>query len=99
MRIEQLIEESRLRTEDADMSTVTERDQIVAELRSADKLLLTTHENPDGDALGSLLGMHEILDPARQGLGDVHGRRRVPAAVRVPPHGPRRRACTSRRRT
>jgi phosphoesterase RecJ-like protein len=43
------------------MSTFTDRDQIVAELRQADKLLLTTHENPDGDALGSLLGMHEIL--------------------------------------
>ena len=44
------------------MSTVgTERDQIIAELRQADKLLLTTHENPDGDALGSLLGMHETL--------------------------------------
>jgi phosphoesterase RecJ-like protein len=43
------------------VSTVTDRDQIVAELRQADKLLLTTHENPDGDALGSLLGMHEIL--------------------------------------
>ena len=43
------------------MSTFTERDQIVAELRQSDKLLLTTHENPDGDALGSLLGMHQIL--------------------------------------
>ncbi len=43
------------------MSTYTERDQIVAELRQADKLLLTTHENPDGDALGSLLGMHQVL--------------------------------------
>jgi phosphoesterase RecJ-like protein len=43
------------------VSTFTERDQIVAELRQADKLLLTTHENPDGDALGSLLGMHQIL--------------------------------------
>jgi phosphoesterase RecJ-like protein len=43
------------------VSTLTDRDQIVAELRQADKLLLTTHENPDGDALGSLLGMHEIL--------------------------------------
>jgi phosphoesterase RecJ-like protein len=43
------------------MSTFTERDQIVAELRQAEKLLLTTHENPDGDALGSLLGMHQIL--------------------------------------
>jgi phosphoesterase RecJ-like protein len=39
----------------------TELDQVVEELRHADKLLLTTHENPDGDALGSLLGMHWIL--------------------------------------
>ena len=43
------------------MSVVTERDALVDELRRADKLLLTTHENPDGDALGSLLGMHLIL--------------------------------------
>jgi len=43
------------------MSTFTDRDQIVSELRQAEKLLLTTHENPDGDALGSLLGMHQIL--------------------------------------
>ncbi len=57
------------------MSTYTERDQIVAELRQADKLLLTTHENPDGDALGSLLGMHQILlqlgkDPVMFMAGD-----------------------------
>lgn len=26
------------------------------------KFLLTTHEGPDGDALGSLLGMHQILE-------------------------------------
>ena len=44
------------------MSTITERDQLVDELRRADKLLLTTHENPDGDALGSLLGMHLVLE-------------------------------------
>jgi bifunctional oligoribonuclease and PAP phosphatase NrnA len=44
------------------MSLLIERDQVVEELRRADKLLLTTHENPDGDALGSLLGMHLILD-------------------------------------
>ncbi len=43
------------------MSTITERDQLVEELRGSDKLLLTTHENPDGDALGSLLGMHLTL--------------------------------------
>jgi bifunctional oligoribonuclease and PAP phosphatase NrnA len=39
-----------------------EQEQVLAELRSADKLLLTTHENPDGDALGSLLAMHWILE-------------------------------------
>ena len=43
------------------MSVTTEQDQVVGELRAADKLLLTTHENPDGDALGSLLAMHGIL--------------------------------------
>ena len=43
------------------MSLLTERDQLVDELRRSEKLLLTTHENPDGDALGSLLGMHLVL--------------------------------------
>ncbi len=37
------------------------REQALDELRSADKLLLVTHEHPDGDALGSLVAMHEIL--------------------------------------
>ncbi|HEX8854387.1 MAG TPA: bifunctional oligoribonuclease/PAP phosphatase NrnA [Thermoleophilaceae bacterium] len=43
------------------MSVGTELDQIIEELRQSDKLLLTTHENPDGDALGSLLATHMIL--------------------------------------
>jgi phosphoesterase RecJ-like protein len=43
------------------LSTITALDQVVEEVRSADKLLLTTHENPDGDALGSLLAMHHML--------------------------------------
>jgi phosphoesterase RecJ-like protein len=43
------------------VSVTTEQDQVVNELRAAEKLLLTTHENPDGDALGSLLAMHGIL--------------------------------------
>jgi phosphoesterase RecJ-like protein len=43
------------------VSVITEQEEVLAELREADKLLLTTHENPDGDALGSLLGMHQIL--------------------------------------
>jgi bifunctional oligoribonuclease and PAP phosphatase NrnA len=44
------------------VSVATERQEIVDELQRAEKLLLTTHENPDGDALGSLLGMHLILE-------------------------------------
>jgi phosphoesterase RecJ-like protein len=40
----------------------TDREQVVAELRMGDKFLLTTHESPDGDALGSLVAMHEILE-------------------------------------
>ena len=60
------------------MSTFTERDQIVAELRQAEKLLLTTHENPDGDALGSLLGMHQILTQ----LGQLHATAALAADTR-----------------
>ena len=43
----------------AEIATV--REAIVNELTSGEKFLVTTHENPDGDALGSLLAMHEIL--------------------------------------
>jgi phosphoesterase RecJ-like protein len=39
----------------------TEFDRAVEELRAADRFLLTTHEGPDGDALGSLLAMHQVL--------------------------------------
>ena len=37
------------------------RAQMLAELRGADRFLLATHENPDGDALGSLAGMQLVL--------------------------------------
>ncbi len=43
------------------LDTTTGREQVLAELRAGDKFLLTTHENPDGDALGSLVAMNEIL--------------------------------------
>jgi bifunctional oligoribonuclease and PAP phosphatase NrnA len=36
-------------------------DAVVAELGETDRFLLTAHEGPDGDALGSLLAMHAIL--------------------------------------
>jgi phosphoesterase RecJ-like protein len=34
---------------------------VAEELRAADRFLLTTHEGPDGDALGSLLATHKLL--------------------------------------
>jgi phosphoesterase RecJ-like protein len=37
------------------------REQVLAEIREADKLVCTTHENPDGDAIGSLAAMQRIL--------------------------------------
>lgn len=37
------------------------RQQLLEELRAADRFVLVTHENPDGDALGSLVGMHRVL--------------------------------------
>jgi bifunctional oligoribonuclease and PAP phosphatase NrnA len=37
------------------------RQQVLEELQRADKLIVVTHENPDGDALGSLAAMQGIL--------------------------------------
>jgi phosphoesterase RecJ-like protein len=37
------------------------RGEVLGQLRSAAKFILVTHENPDGDALGSLIAMQEIL--------------------------------------
>jgi len=36
-------------------------DRVAEELRNRQRFLLTAHEGPDGDALGSLLGMHHLL--------------------------------------
>src|ERR1700759_5506022 len=36
-------------------------ERMIAEIRANDRFLLTAHEGPDGDALGSLLGMHHLL--------------------------------------
>ena len=47
------------------VAPTTARDEVLTELRSGEKFLLVTHENPDGDALGSLVAMNEIL----RGLG------------------------------
>jgi phosphoesterase RecJ-like protein len=38
-----------------------ERQHVLGELQRAEKLVVVTHENPDGDALGSLIAMQGIL--------------------------------------
>src|SRR5438477_9117768 len=37
-------------------TTLTDLAAVVAALREHDRFLVVTHENPDGDALGSMLG-------------------------------------------
>ncbi len=37
------------------------REHVLDELRAAQKLIVVAHENPDGDALGSLIATQEIL--------------------------------------
>jgi bifunctional oligoribonuclease and PAP phosphatase NrnA len=36
-------------------------ERVANEIRNRERFLLTAHEGPDGDALGSLLGMHRLL--------------------------------------
>jgi bifunctional oligoribonuclease and PAP phosphatase NrnA len=48
-------------TELADIAPRSDLERVSAELRSRNRFLLTAHEGPDGDALGSLLGMHQLL--------------------------------------
>jgi bifunctional oligoribonuclease and PAP phosphatase NrnA len=37
------------------------REQVLEEFRRSDKFVVVTHENPDGDALGSLIATQEVL--------------------------------------
>jgi len=39
----------------------TDLERVANELCERDRFLLTAHEGPDGDALGSLLGLHKVL--------------------------------------
>ncbi len=43
------------------MAETTDIDAVAEALRSHERFLVTSHENPDGDALGSLLAMHLAL--------------------------------------
>jgi len=42
-------------------SAESPREQVIAHLRDDERFVLATHENPDGDALGSLLAMQGLL--------------------------------------
>ena len=45
----------------SDNGATSTREQTLAVLREYDKFLLTTHERPDGDAVGSLAAMQQVL--------------------------------------
>jgi phosphoesterase RecJ-like protein len=42
-------------------TTAASREQVLEEITGAERFLLVTHENPDGDALGSLVAMRGML--------------------------------------
>jgi phosphoesterase RecJ-like protein len=48
-------------SEGGGVATTSGIEEVLGELRSRERFLLTAHEGPDGDALGSLLGMHHLL--------------------------------------
>jgi bifunctional oligoribonuclease and PAP phosphatase NrnA len=48
------------------MANANDMQAVVAALRKHDRFLVTSHENPDGDALGSLLAMHLALGQLRK---------------------------------
>ena len=48
-------------TESTELLT-SDIDRVADAIRTGDRFLLTTHEGPDGDALGSLLATHRILE-------------------------------------
>ena len=54
-----------------EMSAATDMEPVLAALRGHERFVVTSHENPDGDALGSLLAMHLAL--RRAGQGQRHG--------------------------
>jgi phosphoesterase RecJ-like protein len=44
-----------------DNGAASAREQVLQEIRGAERFCLVTHEHPDGDALGSLVAMHKVL--------------------------------------
>ena len=96
VRMSQLIDELAHRP----TTTGTDLDAVAEAIRAHDRFLVTTHENPDGDALGSLLARRSALRAARQGRRHVP-RRATRRSRRVRVHAARRaraRRCPTTRR-
>src|SRR5947209_7898388 len=64
----------------ADNGSRSSREQVLHELRLANKLIVVTHENPDGDALGSLSAMQGILTAMGKDTMPFVGERDLPVA-------------------
>jgi bifunctional oligoribonuclease and PAP phosphatase NrnA len=62
-------------------ATATDLDRVAEALRTGDRFLLTTHEGPDGDALGSLLALHQILGQLRKDSVMFLGAKEFPLPV------------------
>jgi bifunctional oligoribonuclease and PAP phosphatase NrnA len=74
----------------------SDRELVLDELRGADKLVVISHEHPDGDALGSLVAMQEVLtalgkeslmfiDPRDFPLPDEYGFLNLSGLIEAPP--------------
>jgi phosphoesterase RecJ-like protein len=73
------------------------RELVLAELRDADTFVVLSHEHPDGDALGSLIAMQELLtllgkdsrtyiDPHDFPLPEEYSFLSLPGLIDAPPH-------------
>jgi phosphoesterase RecJ-like protein len=65
------------------MKTARDMEPVLAALRGNERFLVTSHENPDGDALGSLLGAHLVLTAlGKDSLMVLTGQAPLPAEYR-----------------
>src|SRR3954467_1228351 len=67
-------------------TTTSELQAVVDAIHGHQRFLLTTHENPDGDALGSLLAMKLALDQlGKDAVMVLHGDAPLPGQYGVTP--------------
>jgi phosphoesterase RecJ-like protein len=72
------------------MAETTDIDAVAEALRSHERFLVTSHENPDGDALGSLLAMHLALRQlGKDSVMVLEGAAPLPGEYRFLELGPR----------